>query len=97
VAGFKVLHTPGHSAGHVVYWRESDGILILGDVLNNMDTMTLLPGLREPKKFFTPDPTTNRASIRRLAELEPKLILFGHGAPLRDTRKFVDFCSSIGA
>jgi hydroxyacylglutathione hydrolase len=97
VAGFKVLHTPGHSAGHVVYWRESDGILILGDVLNNMDTMTLLPGLREPKKFFTPDPTKNRASIRRLAELEPKLILFGHGAPLRDTRKFVDFCSSIGA
>ena len=97
VAGFKVLDAPGHSAGHVVYWREEDGVLILGDVLNNMDTMTLLPGLREPKSFFTPDPATNRKSIRRLAELEPKLVLFGHGAPLRDTRKFVDFCRGIPA
>ena len=50
-----------------------------------------MPGLRDPKPYFTPDPAENRRSARRLAELEPKLVLFGHGAPLRDTRKFVDF------
>ena len=40
VAGFTVLETPGHSRGHVAYWRESDGVLILGDVLNNINVRT---------------------------------------------------------
>jgi len=95
VAGFAVLDTPGHSAGHVSFWREADGVLILGDVLNNMDVVTGLPGLREPKKSLTPDPERNRESIRRLGSLEPKLVLFGHGGPLRDTQKFVDFCAKV--
>jgi glyoxylase-like metal-dependent hydrolase (beta-lactamase superfamily II) len=95
VAGFRVLDTPGHSAGHVSYWRESDGVLILGDVLNDMDIITLRPGLRQPKGFLTPDPETNRKSIRRLGELDAKLVLFGHGAPLRDTAKFQSFCASV--
>lgn len=97
VAGFRVLDTPGHSAGHVSYWRESDRTLILGDVLNNMDVITGIPGLREPKPYLTPDPQTNRRSAKRLGELEPALVLFGHGAPLRDTRKFVEFCAALPA
>lgn len=95
VAGFQVLDTPGHSAGHVALWRESDRVLILGDVLANMDTTTGIPSLREPKGYFTPDPVTNRRSAKRLGALEPSLVLFGHGAPLRDTRKFVDFCARL--
>jgi glyoxylase-like metal-dependent hydrolase (beta-lactamase superfamily II) len=93
VAGFTVLDVPGHSPGHVAYWRADDGVLILGDVLNNMDVLTALPGLRFPKPYLTPDPALNRESARRFAELEPRLVLFGHGAPLHDTRKFVDFVS----
>jgi hydroxyacylglutathione hydrolase len=88
VGSFKVLDAPGHSAGHVVFWRESDRVLIIGDVLCNMDTVTGIPGLQEPKPFFTPDPARNRESIRKLAPLEPRVVLFGHGAPLRDTRKW---------
>jgi hydroxyacylglutathione hydrolase len=95
VAGFEVIDTPGHSAGHVAFWRESDRVLVLGDVLVNMDVVTGLPGLREPKRFLTPDPERNRRSARKLAPLEPKLVLFGHGAPLRDTRKFVDFVEKL--
>ena len=95
VAGFTVLDTPGHSAGHVSYWRESDRTLILGDVLNSMDPLLAIPGLREPKTFFTPDPGRNRRSAKRLGELEPLLVLFGHGPPVRDTRKFVDFCAAL--
>jgi hydroxyacylglutathione hydrolase len=97
VAGFKVLDTPGHSAGHVSFWRESDRVLILGDVLNSMDVVTALPGLREPKPYFTPDPEENRRSIKKLGELEPSVALFGHGAPVRDTRKFVEFCRGVPA
>lgn len=83
VAGFTVLEVPGHSRGHVAYWRERDRALILGDVLNNVDPRTGRVGLREPLAIFTPDPARNRASIRRLAALEPELCLFGHGPPLR--------------
>jgi hydroxyacylglutathione hydrolase len=97
IAGFKVLDVPGHSAGHIALWREADGVLICGDVLANLDQLTGLPGLHEPKPYLTPDPPENRRSARRLATLEPKLVLFGHGAPLRDTRKFVDFVERLPA
>jgi glyoxylase-like metal-dependent hydrolase (beta-lactamase superfamily II) len=95
VGGFKVIDAPGHSAGHVAYWRESDGVLIVGDVFNNMDIITAIPGLTLPKNFVTPDPELNRRSAKKLGRLEPKLVLFGHGAPLRDTKKFVDFCAAL--
>jgi glyoxylase-like metal-dependent hydrolase (beta-lactamase superfamily II) len=95
VAGFTVLDTPGHSAGHMSLWRESDRTLILGDVLNSQDPLLGIPGLRLPKDFFTPDPARNRQSAKRLGELEPSLVLFGHGPPERDTRKFVDFCAAL--
>jgi hydroxyacylglutathione hydrolase len=96
VAGFEVLEVRGHSAGHVAFWRASDRVLILGDVLNNIDVLTGIPGLHEPKPYLTPDPARNRASARRLAQLAPSLVCFGHGAPLRDTRKFVDFVEGLG-
>jgi glyoxylase-like metal-dependent hydrolase (beta-lactamase superfamily II) len=70
-------------------------VLVLGDVLNNMDVATGLRGLHEPKPIFTPDPAQNRESARRLAALEPALVCFGHGPPLRDTRKFVDFVAGL--
>ena len=95
VAGFQVLDTPGHSAGHVSFWRESDRVLICGDVFTNMDTITGIPGLHEPKSFFTPDPERNRESMRRLAALEPALVCFGHGAPLRDPAKLKAFTCKL--
>jgi hydroxyacylglutathione hydrolase len=95
VAGFTVLETPGHAPGHVAFWREADRVLILGDVLNNVNVTTGVPGLNEPKWFFTPDPAENRRSARRLGRLEPSLVLFGHGAPLRETGRFVEFVNSL--
>lgn len=97
MAGFTVLDVPGHSAGHVAYWRESDRALVLGDVLNSMDVLTAIPGLREPKPYLTPDPARNRESARRLAALEPAVVCFGHGPPVRDTQKFVDFVATLPA
>lgn len=95
VASFTVLETPGHSRGHVAYWRESDRVLILGDVLNNMNVITGIPGLHEPPAVFTPDPARNRASARRLAALRPQLTCFGHGAPLRDPGRLADFVARL--
>ena len=95
VAGFTVLEVPGHSPGHVAYWREADRSLVLGDVMFGLNPQTGRPGLNEPPDFFTPDPARNRESARRLAELEPALVCFGHGPPLRDTRAFVEFVERL--
>jgi hydroxyacylglutathione hydrolase len=97
VAGFKVIDVPGHSAGHVAFWRESDRVLVAGDVLTNMNVWTGIPGLHEPKPYLTPDPAENRRSAKKLAPLEPELVLFGHGPPLRDPQKFVDFITQLPA
>jgi hydroxyacylglutathione hydrolase len=95
IAGFTVLDTPGHSLGHISLWRESDRTLICGDVLNGMHLVTTIPGLHEPMPVFTPDPARNRESARRLGELEPALVCFGHGPPWRDPGKFVEFCRGL--
>lgn len=83
-AGFVVLDVPGHSPGHVAYWRESDRTLIAGDVFFNMNIATTVPGLRMPPALFTVDPALNRQSARRIAALEPAVAGFGHGPVVRD-------------
>jgi hydroxyacylglutathione hydrolase len=78
VAGFTVLDTPGHSPGHVSFWREADRTLICGDVFWN-----ILGRLTPPADPVTVDPELNRRSMERLRGLEPSLTLFGHGPPRR--------------
>jgi glyoxylase-like metal-dependent hydrolase (beta-lactamase superfamily II) len=91
VGGFRVIETPGHTIGHVSFWREHDRVLVVGDVLANMSIWTGLPMLREPERIFSLDPALNRRSAARLAELEPRLVCFGHGPPLRDPAKLRRF------
>ncbi len=95
VAGFTVMETPGHSPGHLSFWRDSDRTLICGDVFFNLNPLTGRPGLREPPRVVTPDVALNRESARRVARLQPALTLFGHGPPLRDTEKLVRFAQSL--
>src|SRR3954464_7373908 len=95
VAGFTVIDVPGHSAGHVAYWRESDRVLIAGDVLNSMNLITTIPGLQEPPKMFTPDPARNRESIKRIAALEPRVACFGHGPVWRDPAKLTELAADL--
>jgi hypothetical protein len=60
-----------------------------------MDQYTGIPGLHEPKPALTPDPERNRESARKLAALEPELVGFGHGAPLRDPRRLKEFVDGL--
>jgi glyoxylase-like metal-dependent hydrolase (beta-lactamase superfamily II) len=91
VGGFRVIETPGHTAGHISFWREHDRVLVVGDVLANMSIWTGIPMLREPERIFSLNPAMNRRSAVRLAGLEPRLLCFGHGPPLRDPRKLLSF------
>jgi glyoxylase-like metal-dependent hydrolase (beta-lactamase superfamily II) len=95
VAGFRVLDTPGHSPGHVSFWRAADRVLVCGDVLWGRNPVLGRGGPMEPFSLASPDPAENRRSARRLAELEPALVLFGHGAPLRDTARFVSIVQGL--
>ena len=85
-AGFVALETPGHTPGSVSYWRESDRVLVLGDVAWALNPFTGQRGLREPIAAFSFDPAQNRASLRRLAALGPQLVCFGHGPPATGER-----------
>src|SRR3954454_4555877 len=78
VAGFTVLDTPGHSPGHISFWRESDRTLICGDVFWNIRNR-----LTNPADPVTGDPEQNKQSMERLRQLKPSLTLFGHGPPRR--------------
>jgi glyoxylase-like metal-dependent hydrolase (beta-lactamase superfamily II) len=95
IGSFEAIHTPGHTPGHLALWRAADRTLILGDVLANAHPLTQRPGLREPARRFTLDPALNRRSARKLAQLQPRLICFGHGPPLRDTAQFQAFVERL--
>lgn len=82
-AGFVVVDLPGHSPGLIGFWRESDRVLLAGDVLTNMNLFTTVVGLHLPPNLVTVDPERNRASARLVAELEPDVVGFGHGPVLR--------------
>jgi glyoxylase-like metal-dependent hydrolase (beta-lactamase superfamily II) len=63
-------------------------VYLLGDVMWGANPFLLRSGVREPYPWASPDPERSRASARRLAELEPALVCFGHGPPVRDTAVF---------
>jgi hydroxyacylglutathione hydrolase len=84
VAGFRVIHAPGHAPGEVIFFRESDRVAICGDVVNNVDFITGRERVGEPPGIFTLDPAQNRESIRKLLALEPSLVCPGHGKPFTD-------------
>lgn len=93
--GFVVLETPGHSPGHVSFWREADGVLLCGDVFFGMNIFTTVPGVRQPLGAFTPDVAANQASERRLAALQPKVVGFGHGPEVRDPGALQRFVETL--
>jgi len=95
VAGFRVVHAPGHARGEVVFFRDSDRVAICGDVIRNMSYATGRPMLAEPPEIFTYDPAENRRSIRKLAELNPSLILPGHGPAVTDIAAFERFVATL--
>jgi glyoxylase-like metal-dependent hydrolase (beta-lactamase superfamily II) len=97
VAGFRVVHAPGHARGEVIFFRDSDRVAICGDVIRNMSYATALPGIKEPPKIFTYDPAENRRSIHKLADLNPALILAGHGPAVTDIAAFERFAASLPA
>jgi glyoxylase-like metal-dependent hydrolase (beta-lactamase superfamily II) len=86
------VHTPGHTVGHVSFWRERDRALIVGDAFittaqeSAYAVLTQRPELHGPPKYFTPDWLAARDSVRKLAALDPDIVVTGHGPPMKGPR-----------
>ena len=76
-----VLHTPGHTPGHVSYFHEGEGWLFSGDALLNVIPFLRRTGLSLAPSIFCSDVAALRRSARRIAELGPGALLAGHGWP----------------
>lgn len=87
--GWTWLHTPGHAPGHVSFWREADRTLISGDaVITTAQEGAYAAAVQEPEmhgppKYFTTDWESAAASARRLAALQPELLVPGHGRAMQ--------------
>ena len=87
VAGFRVIHFPGHAPGLIGLWRESDRLALVSDVVYFVDSARLQP-LPEgeasvPHPAWAWDHAKAKESVRKLAALEPAVVGAGHGEPLR--------------
>src|SRR5215203_6616079 len=82
VGGLSVLHTPGHTPGHLAFYSEEYGVLLSGD------SIATWPKFDAGWPAFNLNPQEQRGSIRRMASLEPKKVGVGHGSPI--TREAAD-------
>jgi glyoxylase-like metal-dependent hydrolase (beta-lactamase superfamily II) len=86
--GWRWLHTPGHTPGHVALWRAADRALVAGDAFVTTKQESLLAALTQrvevhgPPMYYTPDWPSAHDSVRMLAALEPEAAVTGHGRPL---------------
>jgi glyoxylase-like metal-dependent hydrolase (beta-lactamase superfamily II) len=88
VAGFRVVHFPGHAPGQIGLWRESDRLAIVSDVVYLIDSTRLGRPLPKgeasvPHPAWGWDHAKAKESVRKLAALEPKVVCTGHDGPLR--------------
>jgi glyoxylase-like metal-dependent hydrolase (beta-lactamase superfamily II) len=85
---WKMIETPGHSPGHVSFFRERDGVLLAGDAFATVDQtsakkmMKMRPEISLPPTYYTCDWDAAQRSVKALADLEPRIIGAGHGEPM---------------
>ncbi|MEA2170566.1 MAG: hypothetical protein QOF76_3866 [Solirubrobacteraceae bacterium] len=83
VAGFEVVHLPGHAPGLIALHRKRDGVVLSSDCFYTIDPLTGVKGeARVPHAAFNQDTEIARGSIRKLAALAPRIAFPGHADPV---------------
>ena len=87
--GWDVIHSPGHTPGHVSFFRREDRTLLAGDAFCTTKPESFFeaaiaqqPELHGPPAYFTQDWNQARASVQQLASLDPLIVAPGHGKPM---------------
>jgi hydroxyacylglutathione hydrolase len=84
VAGFTAVHLPGHAPGQIGLFREGDRLALAADCFLCLDVTTSIKGPPQlPHDAFNHDSDAARASVRKLAALEPTDAWPSHGDALR--------------
>jgi glyoxylase-like metal-dependent hydrolase (beta-lactamase superfamily II)/ketosteroid isomerase-like protein len=82
VAGFKVIHLPGHAPGQIGLWRESDRLALVSDCFYTLEMWGRSCDPHVPEETYNYDTDQAKASIRKLAEMEPAAAWPGHARPV---------------
>jgi hydroxyacylglutathione hydrolase len=83
VAGFRVVHLPGHAPGLIGLFREEDRLALVSDCFYTVDPLTgRHTPAHVPHPAFNQDTEQARASIRKLAGLDPSIAWAGHTRPV---------------
>jgi glyoxylase-like metal-dependent hydrolase (beta-lactamase superfamily II) len=77
--GLQVIATPGHAPGHVAFWQPKLRVLFCGDVMMSLWRNRL----QLPFRFVTVDMDQDICSIRRIADLDARVLCLGHGVPVK--------------
>lgn len=86
--GFRWIHTPGHTQGHVSFFRDSDRALIAGDAFVTVKQDSLYKVFTQelevngPPRYLTPDWKSAKESVIKLEALKPTVAVTGHGLPV---------------
>lgn len=87
--GWECHHTPGHSPGHLSFFRRSDRTLLAGDACTTVDVDSLVAVVTKQQRVCRPPTPMNydwkaaRESVRLLSSLEPSTLACGHGVPMK--------------
>lgn len=88
MSGWRWIHTPGHTPGHISLFRDQDRSLIAGDALITVkqdslyQVITQEKELNGPPRYLTTDWNAAKESVKKLAALKPAAMVTGHGHPL---------------
>lgn len=86
---WKVIHTPGHTPGHISLFLPLNTTLIAGDAFTTTHTESMVNALNfnkhlsGPPKYMTTDWHAAERSVRKLAALQPRIAATGHGFVMR--------------
>ena len=87
IAGFRVVHVPGHAPGQIALWRESDRLALSSDCFYTVDMWGRDAAPHLPEPLYNFDTEQARQSLHKLAALEPAAAWPGHAnAVIGDVR-----------
>jgi len=79
INGFEIIHTPGHTKGHLCFYLEDRKILFSGDMVLALTTTVILPPSGDMGEYIK--------SLEKLLSYEIKMILPAHGPPIKEPER----------
>lgn len=92
IAGYHVIHTPGHTPGSICLYNPENKVLFAGDNIRLSKGKLESPGSR-----LLPEPDKYRESMKKIADLDMEVILTGHGQPVTEKakQKLLEFVDTL--